>query len=84
MLFSTRIHDDIFQSSPKYFGSNAPRDGYIVLFIPSQADFYNLYHEEYGLYMSLYNQGWDNLTHMLSHNWTMDLEPKGAPWYLTN
>jgi len=74
---------NIFGSYSTYAETNAPRDGYIAIFIPAQGSFYNLYHEQYGLYMSLNNQAWDNFAHMLSHNWTTQLEPRGAPWYLT-
>lgn len=74
---------EVFGVRDVYYGNEAPRDGYVVIFIPATGPFYNLYHEEYGLYMSLQNQAWDNFAHMLSHNWTMDQERANAPWYIT-
>jgi hypothetical protein len=74
---------EVFGVRNEYIPTGSPRDGYIAIFIPARDAFYNFYHEEYGLYMSLSNQDWDNFAHMLSHNWTMDLERADAPWYVT-
>ena len=73
----------VFGDIPIYTYTDANRDGYIAIFVPASDAFYNLYHEEYGLYMSLQNQNWGNLAHMLCHNWTEEQNWSGAGWYVT-
>jgi predicted metalloprotease with PDZ domain len=74
---------EVFGIRDQYYGTGSPRDGYIVIFIPATGSVDNLYHEEYGLYMSLANRDWDSFAHSLSHNWTMDQERANAPWFIT-